>query len=173
LITKFSPGLVLAACCAICWAADTFHPLDVKTGEWESSMTVATSDVPPIPAEALARMTPQQRAKLEEQTKSLSGRTIVHKSCLKKEKLDKPLSFGNDDKACTRTLVASTGSMQEIRVECSRNNRKSSGTLTFQALDSEHVQGTVKMTMTSSNGNMDINSSFTAKWIGPTCSTDN
>jgi hypothetical protein len=170
LITKIALGLALAACCTICRAADTFHALDVKTGEWESTMTVATSDAPPIPVEALARMTPQQRARIEEQTKSLSGRTIVHKTCLKKERLDQPLTFGNNDKACTNTLATSTGSMQEIHVECERNNRKSSGTLRLEALDSEHVKGTVKMTMTSASGNMDINSSFTAKWVGETCS---
>lgn len=172
MIIKIALGLALAACGTISWAADTFHPLDVKTGEWESSMTVAASDVPPIPPEALARMTPEQRSRLEEQTKSLSGRTIVHKTCLKKEKLDKPLTFGNNDRACTNTLVTSTGSMQEIHVECTRGARKSSGTLRFEALDSEHVKGTVKMSMTSASGNMDINSTFTAKWIGETCSDD-
>jgi hypothetical protein len=172
LITKIALGLALAACCTIGWAADTFHPLDVKTGEWEASVTVAMNGAPPIPVEALARMTPEQRARLEDQTKSLSGRTIVHKSCVKKEKLDQPLTFGNNDKACTNTLVTSTGSMQEIHVECNRNNRKSSGTLRFEALDSEHVKGTVKMSMTSDSGNMDINSTFTAKWIGETCSSD-
>jgi Protein of unknown function (DUF3617) len=166
-------GLGLLLGCTICWAADTFHPLDVKTGEWESSITVATSDVPPIPPEALARMTPEQRSRLEEQTKSLSGRTIVHKFCLKKEKLDKPISWGNADKACTTALVTSTGSMQEIHVECNRNNRKSSGTMRFEARDSENIKGTVKMAMTSASGNMDINSTFTAKWTGETCSADN
>jgi Protein of unknown function (DUF3617) len=174
LITKSSLGIVfLLACGTIGWAADTFHPLDVKTGEWESTTTVATSDVPPIPVEALARMTPEQRSRLEEQTKSLSGRTIVHKFCLKKEKLDKPISWGNADKACTTALVTSTGSMQEIHVECNRNNRKSTGTMRFEARDSENIKGTVKMSMTSANGNMDINSTFTAKWTGETCSADN
>src|SRR5580704_11513105 len=98
LITKIALGLgylvgVLAACCTLGFAAETFHPLDVKTGEWEASVNVAMNGAPPIPAEALARMTPEQRARLEEQTKSLSGRTIVHKSCVKKEKLDQPLTF--------------------------------------------------------------------------------
>jgi hypothetical protein len=174
LIIKISLGFgLLAACCAMSWAADTFQPLDVKTGEWESSMTVFTSDVPPIPIEALAQMTPEQRARLEQQTKSLSGRTLLHKFCLKKEKLNTPLTWGNNDKACTNTLIASTGSMQEIHVECTRNNGKSSGTMRFESLDSEHIKGTVKMTVTNSGGNMDINSAFTAKWLGDTCSTDN
>ncbi len=177
LITKISLGFALGftfvAGCTVGWAADTFHPLDVKTGEWESSMTVNTSDVPPIPPEALARLTPEQRARLEQQTKSLSGRTIVRKTCIKKERLDKPLTFGNGDKACTNTLVTSTSSMQEIHVECNRNDRKSGGTLRFEAVDPQHVKGTVKMTMTGPNGSMDINSSFTAKWVGEACSTEN
>jgi len=42
LITKTELGLgylvgVLAACCALGFAAETFHPLDVKTGEWEAA----------------------------------------------------------------------------------------------------------------------------------------
>jgi Protein of unknown function (DUF3617) len=174
LIIKITLGLgFLASCCATSWAADTFHPLDVKTGEWESSMTVSTSDVPPIPIEALAQMTPEARARLEQQTKSLSGRTVLHKFCLKKEKLNTPLTWGNNDKACANTLVASTASMQEIHVECARNNSKSSGTMRFESLDSEHIKGAVKMTITNSSGNMDINSAFTAKWLGDTCGAGN
>src|ERR1035438_7699891 len=59
-----------------------------------------------------------------------------------------------------------------LRYRGSGMDRKSSGTLRFEALDSEHVKGTVKMTMTSDSGNTDINSSFTAKLIGETCSSD-
>ncbi len=166
LIIKITLGLGFLA------AAD-FRPLDVKTGEWESSMTVSTSDLPPIPVEALAQMTPEQRARIEQQTKSLSGRTVLHKFCLKKEKLNTPLTWGNNDKACTNTLVNSTASMQEIHVECTRNSSKSSGTMRFESLDSEHIKGTVKMTITNSTGNMDINSAFTAKWLGDTCTPGN
>ncbi len=173
MILKISFGLTFLAAGSFPVCADDFHPLDVKTGEWESSMTVAGSDVPPIPPEALAQMTPQQRARLEEQTKSLSGRTLVHKFCLKKEKLNTPLTWGNNNKACTNTLVNSSASMQEIHVECSRENRKSSGTMRFESLDSEHIKGTVKMTVANSGGNTEITSSFTAKWLGDTCSTDN
>lgn len=173
LILKVSLGVAFLAGCALHLCAADFQPLNVKTGEWESSMTVSGSDVPPIPPEALAQMTPQQRARLEEQTKSLSGRTLVHKFCLKKEKLNTPLTWGNNNKACTNTLVNSSPSMQEIHVECNRNERKSSGTMRFESLDSEHIKGSVKMTVANSSGNMEINSAFTAKWLGDTCSTEN
>src|ERR1039457_4497191 len=49
LITKISAGLgFLVAYCTIGWSAVPFPPLVVQTGWWESSMTVATSDFPPI-----------------------------------------------------------------------------------------------------------------------------
>jgi hypothetical protein len=173
LITKFFLALVLAACClTIGFAADTFHPLDVKPGEWESTMTIAMNGPPPIPAEALARMTPEQRARLEEKTKSLSGRTIVHKTCIKKERLDKPLTWGNEDKACAYTLGASTGSLQEVHVECSKENRKSTGTIRVQAVDQENIKGAVQMTLTFGDRTSEINSEFTAKYVGPTCTTE-
>src|ERR1039457_7315775 len=55
LITKISLGLgFLVACCTIGWTADTFHPLDVKTGEWESTMTRDTQGVHTIPLQHLA-----------------------------------------------------------------------------------------------------------------------
>ena len=42
-----------------------FQPLDVKTGQWESTMTGQTTGMPPIPDDVLNRMTPEQRAKIQ------------------------------------------------------------------------------------------------------------
>ena len=173
LIQKILLGLALVLSSTMIWAADTFHPLDVKPGQWESTMTVATNGAPPIPPEALARLTPEQRARLEERTKSLSGRTTVRKTCVEKEKLAKPLTWGHDDKACTYTLGASTGSLQEIHVECNKENRKSSGTIRVEALDSENIKGSVQMILTFGDRTSEINSTFTGKYLGPTCSADN
>lgn len=150
------------------WAAD-FHPLDVKTGQWEATMTVETNGPPPVPPEALARMTPQQRAALEERTKPLAGRTTVRKTCVTQEKLDKPLLWGQDDKACSYSLTTATGRAQEIQVECAREKMKSSGAIRIEAQNSENVKGTVHMNVTQSGETSEINSSFTAKWIAPAC----
>jgi Protein of unknown function (DUF3617) len=165
LITKFLLGTALAAF-TLCLAVDIV-PLDVKPGQWETTVTVSTNGPPPIPPEALMRMTPEQRARLEERTKSLSGRTIVHKSCVKKEKLDKPLTWGTEDRACAYTLVTSTPSMQEVHVECTKENRKSTGTIRVQALDQENIKGSVQMTLTMGDKTTDISSSFTTKYSGP------
>jgi len=160
-------GIALATSTAN-WAAD-FHPLDVKTGEWEATMTVETNGPPPVPPEALARMTPQQRAALEERTRPLAGRTTVRKTCISQEKLDKPILWGQDDKACTYSLVTSTGHAQEIHVECAREKMKSAGTVRVEAQDSENVKGTVHMTVTQSDQTSEINSSFTAKRVAAAC----
>jgi hypothetical protein len=51
--------------CAWIWAADAIK-LDVKLGLWETTNTFQTSGMPQvnIPPDALARMTPEQRAKV-------------------------------------------------------------------------------------------------------------
>ncbi len=168
MITKFSFALALLLSSAT-WAADTFHPLDVKPGQWESTMSVVTTGAPQIPPDVLARMTPELRAKMEDR---LKGKPVISKSCVKQEDLDKPLTMGHDDKACSRTLVTSTSSKQEIHVECSREKTKSSGTILIEAMNSETVRGTVQMTSTTGDRTMNINSKFTAHWIGSTCSKE-
>jgi hypothetical protein len=158
--------------CSTVWAAD-FRPLDVKTGQWESTMTGQTSGMPPIPDEVLNRLTPEQRAKMEAGMQARGARgpkTTVTKSCLTKDKLDKAFNTGDDStKACTRTLVASSGSKQEIHMDCNREGMKSSGIVKVEAIDSENVKGSMQMTMTSGERTMNMNYTFAAKWVGPAC----
>jgi hypothetical protein len=154
------------------WAAD-YHPLDIKPGQWETTITTDMNGPPPVPPEVLARLTPEQRAKIEERTKSLSGRTTTHKGCLTKEKLDKPQLFGNEQKSCTYNIKTSTSNAQEIQVECANEKMKSNGTVRIQALDSENVKASVHMTMTFGDKTSEINSSWTSKWVGETCGGNN
>lgn len=163
-------SLLLAG--ATLWAADTITPLDVKLGQWETTMTMQTSGLPPIPDAVLQRLTPDQRAKMEERMKAMgssSPKTTVNKSCLKKEDIDKALAFGADQKSCTRTIVTSSRSKQEIRLECAQAGGKQSGTIRVEAVSSESVKGSTQMTMTSGDRTMNMNSTFASKWIGPTC----
>jgi hypothetical protein len=75
------------------------EPLNVKTGLWEATMTTTTSGAAPIPAELLSRLTPEQRAKMEEGAKVKASfasktRTITSKSCVTREQLEK--GFGHE-----------------------------------------------------------------------------
>lgn len=166
-----SLGIAFLFCGAAC-AADNVQPLDVKLGLWESTTTMEHSGAPPIPAEVLARLTPEQRAKIEERAKASAQqgpKTTTRKSCVKKEDLDKALAFGNDEKNCHRTVVASSSRKLEFHMECGAGTMKSNGTVNIEAISSEHVKGTVQMTMGDGTRSMKMNTAFESKWLGPVC----
>jgi Protein of unknown function (DUF3617) len=149
-------------------------PLNVKTGEWESTMTNETSGQLPVPQEMIDKMTPEQRARMEAMMKArgMQGpRTTVTKHCVKKEDLDKP--FGNDNKSCKPTIVTSSATKQEIHMECEMGGGKQVGTLKFEAVDSSTVKGSMQMTASNGGRTMNMNSTFSAKWLGPACSESN
>lgn len=166
---EISMGFVALGCFAL-WAAD-ITPLNVKLGQWESSTTSQTTGQPPIPQEMLDKIPPEARAKMEERMKAnRTPTTMVRKSCLKKEDLDKAMTFGADDQACTRTVLTSSSSKEEVRIECNRGGSKQTGMMRIEAADSEHVKGAFQMAVAAGGRAMNINTTFTAKWLGPTCS---
>ena len=171
-MNRFSIELILLFCFttgSAVWAAD-YRPLDVKTGQWQTTMTGQTSGQLPIPDELAKRLTPEQLAKVQAAMQERNGKSTVNKSCLTKDQLDKPFNAGDEaTKACSRTLISSSGSKQEIRIECNRENFKATGTVKIEALDSENIKGTVAMTATSGDHTMNMNNSFTSKWTGPAC----
>ncbi len=146
-------------------------PLDVRPGLWKSTITVDQSGAPPIPPEALAKLTPEQRAKIEERFKARSSAptTQTHQYCVTREDLSKPI-FGKPDRMnCHETIVRSTSSDQEIHMECDNNGMKSGGTIHIEALNPESVKGSGKMTMTDGARTMNVSSNFTGKWVASTC----
>ena len=169
MISRISFPLTAAFFCAAAWAAQP-TPLNVKTGEWESTMTNETTGQMPIPQELLDKMTPEQRAKMEAAMKArgMQGpRTIVNKHCVKKEDLDKP--FANENKGCKQTIVTSSSSKQEVHMECEVGGGKQVGTLKLEASDSSTVKGSMQMTASNGGRTMNVNSTFSAKWLGPAC----
>lgn len=166
-----SLGFALLLCSAA-WAADTVQPLDVKLGLWESTTTMEHSGAPPIPDEVLARLTPEQRAKIEERAKASAQqgpKTTTRKSCVKKEDLEKAMAFGNNEKTCHRTILASSSSKLEFSMECGAATMKSNGTVKIEAISSEHVKGSIQMTIGDGARSMKMNSTFESKWLGPAC----
>jgi Spy/CpxP family protein refolding chaperone len=173
MILRLSFSLASALVCAAVCAAQT-TPLNVKTGEWESTMTNETSGQLPIPQDMLDKMTPEQRAKMEAMMKArgMQGpRTTVTKHCVKKEDLDKP--FANENKSCKQTVLNSSASRQEIHMECELGGGKQSGTLKLEAVDSSTVKGSMQMTASNAGRTMNVNSTFSAKWLGPACTETN
>jgi hypothetical protein len=154
--------------------ADNAQSLNVKTGLWEVTTTVKTSEEMPIPAGLLEKLTPGQRARVEERMKarkSEPGETTIEKQCLTRKHLDDGIPFGRDRKSCARTVLTSTSSNVDMHVECLGKGIKSSGILQIEALSSENVKGSMRLSTTGGDNATNSTSTFTAKWIGPFCSS--
>jgi hypothetical protein len=98
-----------------------------------------------------------------------SPRTTTTKSCMTREKMNKQQMFGDDKKDCTRTVVTSSSSKVEVRVECATDGNKTSGTLRVEAMNSENIKGSMQMATNGGDRTMNINSNFTSKWLGADC----
>jgi hypothetical protein len=146
--------------------------LDVKAGLWELTSTGTMSGAPPIPQEALARMTPEQRAKMESAMQEAIGRNNqphVSKSCITQKQLEKAPNFAERrDKSCKQIVVSRTASVVETRVECT-GPQKMSGTFHFQALSREAIHGDVSMVMSDGNKTMTSKHTIQGKWLGADC----
>jgi len=163
---------LLFVVCTSVRAADDLKPLDVKLGLWETTTTSQTSGMPPvnIPPDALARMTPDQRANVEAMMKGQgSPRTTTTKSCMTPEKMKRSEMF-YEQKQCTKTVVTSTGSKLEMRIHCTmEGGAKADGTVRVERINSESTKGSVQMVSTSGDHTMNMNSTFISKWLSPDC----
>jgi len=169
---KHLPLALIAVCSLTLWAADNFTPLNVKEGLWEVTVTHTMSGMPAtpnIPPDALAKMPPEQRARVEAMMKGTPS-TDVRKECVTKEKLQKNSAFSNNRGDCTRTLVTSTGSKLEVKIHCQEKQSTTDGTLVLEALSSDGVKGTMHSVSNSNSGhNMNMDLTFSSKYLGPVC----
>jgi hypothetical protein len=158
------PLLILAA--GISRAADNVTPLDLKPGLWETTSVSERSGMPSIPADKLAAMPLEQRARIEAMTSS-KPTTTTRQSC----RTDKDLRPFTDDgnKSCKQTVVTSTSTKQELKMDCDMPGNKGTGTVTIEAKDPGHVNGLVLMHVGNNGRNMDMKITITAKWISSSC----
>jgi hypothetical protein len=165
---------LLLAGVAVVWAADKVQPLNVKLGLWEMTTTVNTRGLPPVPPEALARMTPEQRAQMAERMKSRDAgapnvRSTTRKDCVTKEKLEKAAGFDENRKNCSRTILTSTDRKLEMQTECIEERGKTKRTIEMEAPNPETVTGNIHMVRSGGDTKMEMASNFSGKWIAPVC----
>jgi uncharacterized protein DUF3617 len=146
-----------------------YRPLNVKPGLWEKTLTVTRTGALPIPPEMLNRLTPEQRARMEERMKANSAAhtsTNTERSCITREDLEKPLTFDNQ---CTWTILESSSTKARGNVSCEAQGMKMTGNGEFAAPDPEHMKGSVHTTSTGSGQTMNIDATFTSKWVTASC----
>jgi len=124
----------------MCGANDAMTPLNVKTGLWESTTTMAAG-IPGISEEILAALPAQQRARIES---ARNAAETPRKFCMTAETLGKMAAFEDSATAgnttCKRTLIHSSASEAVYHLECSNKQFKASGNFRLEAVDPEHVQ---------------------------------
>ena len=156
------------------WAADTIPPLDLKAGLWETTLTVRTSGLPPMPPDVLAKLTPEQRARIEAKAKARAAEgptTTVKRSCLDEKDATQPfaLLLGSDQRGCKQTLTGQSGNRREIRVECKKDSVTSTGTIQMEEISPENLKVTSQWSTTDGARTLKISSTATARWLGPIC----
>ena len=163
--------VLIVSCSLTLWAADNITPLNVKEGLWEVTVTHSMSGmptVPNIPPDVLAKMPPDQRARMEAMLKG-SPTTDVRKDCVTREKLDKHSAFSANRGDCTRTVVTSTSGKLEVKFHCEEKQATTDGTVLVEALGSDNVKGTMH-SVTNTNGHtMNMDFTFSSKYLGPAC----
>jgi hypothetical protein len=153
------------------WAADKITPLNVKEGLWEVTVTHSMTGMPAmpnVPPDALAKMPPEQRARVEAMMKG-GASTDVRKECVTKEKLEKQSAFNVNRGECTRTVVNSTSSKLEVKMHCEEKQTTSDSTVVIDALSLDGVKGTVQSVVNSNGRTMNMNFTFSSKYLGTDC----
>jgi hypothetical protein len=164
---------------AVIWAADP-TPLNIKTGEWEYTVTMRMTgmpqpnagQVPQIPPEQLAKLPPEQRAKIEAALKQAGdiacGKPMVNKNCVKKEDLTNFNPSGMS-KSCKMTVTYSSSTKFEAKVDCDTPNMKSTGTISAEALSLESMKFSVVSKGTNNGQPMNMTINGTGKWLSAAC----
>ncbi|HLY18844.1 MAG TPA: tetratricopeptide repeat protein [Bryobacteraceae bacterium] len=156
------------------WAANEIQPLDLQPGLWEIALTVKTSGLLPMPPEVLAKLTPEQRAEMDDKTKKKAAeraQTTVRRSCLEERELQRPLmlTFGGAGQGCTQTVGVSTPTRQEIRVDCGKGTTLGGGTVLIEVTDTRNAKVTSQWSATDGSRTMKMTSTAVLKWLGSEC----
>jgi hypothetical protein len=175
-------SIALALFGGAAWAADPV-PMDVKTGQWEYTVTTQMTgmpqlaqQMPSIPPEQLAKMPPEQRARIEaalKQAGAMSGgkpMTTTSKNCIRKEDLAKMMPNTNKDQSCKVSLVSSSRTRQEMKMDCDSNGGKQTGTVVVEALSPESTKFNLQVASNQDGHIMNMTVNGTSKWLGATCS---
>lgn len=153
--------------------ADLVRP-NIKPGLWEVSVDPEISGEMPIPEDQLARMTPEQRARLEAAIKSSLAKGVQHhryRECMTPEKIARGFDIdkNGDDASCKRKVISSTPSEVTLHDECDRPERKTVTDVHFEVKGGTQMSGKLKVLMTSNGKSMTVNSAVAGKWLGASC----
>ncbi len=161
------------AACALAGKAQA-EGLAVEPGLWEMTATsggLPANAVPQIPADKLAKLSPEQQAMIQKRMAAAgSPHTTTHKACVTQAMLDKGLRGGEDEqKHCTRTPVTTSATVVEFKLVCT-GDHPANGTFHIEAPDPHTLLTTMEMQVTPKPGmTIPLHSSMQGHWLGADC----
>jgi Protein of unknown function (DUF3617) len=157
---------VLVACALACATASAqAQSFGAKPGAWEMSSTISGLSTSAIPSEALAKMTPEQRAMVEKRMAERNGQTSTRTTCVTKEDLAKDHFGRSPDTTCTMKTVSRSATKIVMETTCP-GPPPSMATMTFEARTPESVTGSIDQQR--ANG-AKIHIGLAGRWLGASC----
>ncbi len=165
-------GFAFVTCCSLAAYAVPVT-MKLRPGLWEMTSKGQTSGSLPIPADVLARLPPDRRAKMEAAIAASQARAAtphVSRQCITAESLQRGLELDERrERGCQETIVSSSSSEMNIQVECKSPQHSTSGTMHFSAAGLETLAGTVNMKISDGGHSLMINRVIEGKWIAADC----
>jgi hypothetical protein len=161
-------GLALTA---FSQAAEPVKP-NIKPGLWDVSINPHFSGEMPIPEDQLAKLTPEQRARLEAMMKARTANNEapkVYKECMTPEKIARGFDMDRNDTSCKRKVVSSSASELTLHDECDKPNQKTVSDVHFEIKGGTQMSGKINVVVSSGAKNMTINNTMQGKWVSASC----
>lgn len=152
--------------------------INVKTGLWETTTTTDMSGMPQtstIPPETLAKMPPEQRARIEAvmgARNAAGGHDHKSQSCVTEKDLER--GFKPDqgrESECKAVSTKVDSSSQEVHMQCNGQKMKGTGVFRITIRNRESYEGLMEMNMTDATGEHPINMKMhmQGKWLSSDC----
>lgn len=141
--------------------------LNVKTGGWEMTTTTLITGMP-APPETLAKMSPEQRAKVEAMLAARAGKPSTHvsKSCVTKEDLDQDNMIKSDNVDCKKEVISRSATKIVVTETCNAPHASTSNVI-IEAKTPENVVANMDMTQPGASGKIHVD--VDGRWLGPSC----
>jgi len=164
----------LAVSCGVFAAHATSISLNLRPGLWEMTSTGEATGALPISQQMLDRLPPDRRAKVEAAlaaSRSRMSQPRVFKQCITAESLKRGIAADDREvrEGCHPTVISSTASVMDVRVQCSNPRHTTTGTFHFETSSPEAVSGTVNMTISEGAQSMTMKRVIAGKWLGADC----
>lgn len=149
-----------------------YQPLSVKTGQWQTTVLVDRSGSMAMPSDYMAKLTPEQRARVEAAMKRASKPKTtarVNQDCLTQDELTRGTPFKPDNNRCTQTVLSSSSSRLNLEQDCAEDSMTMKTTMALVAVSPELVKGTGVVTVNSEGHTLTSNITFTSEWKSASC----